>query len=111
MEIKFEPEVKKSLSEPYCPVLSRSDLDDHKDFFCTHWKARSLETVPRKFGNGSRFTVWPSGQEKHGLWSPEVARRKNNCHHQEINPFHLLYIKLKCVKLILENFQPPKSHL
>lgn len=35
MEIKFDPEVK-SLSEFHCPVLSRSDLDDRKDFFCTH---------------------------------------------------------------------------
>lgn len=48
-EIKFDPEVKKSLNEFHWTVLSMSDLSDHKDSLCSQWKSRGLEILPTNF--------------------------------------------------------------
>lgn len=71
MEIKFHPEVKKSMSKFHCPVLSRSD-GDHKDCFCTQYKARSPETVPTNFWQ-LKSVHSLAIREKHRPWSPETT--------------------------------------
>lgn len=95
MEIKFRPEVKKSMSKFHCPVLSRSDLDDHKDCFCTQYKARSPETVPTNFWQlKSVHSLAIRVGETQAMVSRDYEPRQtknNHHHHQRINPFHFLY--------------------
>lgn len=73
MEVKFHPEVKKSMSRFHCPVFSRSDLVIIKIASALSTKPGVQKLCQQTFGSWNQFIVWPSGSEKHRPWSPEVT--------------------------------------